>query len=221
MKHKPSPAMLVAIAALVVALGGSAVAAIHDISRGPIKVCVPAVGGKPVLTPKLGVCKPNYTLTEVGHEGVVDLARPTSVGAVEAVTTPATVPDPLTGGTWTQGAEELNVVTGELVVTTPTTAECTEGGGPASGDAELLLDGRLIAQAQLPPNEATPRTATVQFASGAAAQGFGSPFWVFKPGTATSHTLTVRIYDLCGVFGGLSTAHFTVDSVSLDVTGLG
>ncbi len=61
--------MIVAVTALVVALGGSAVAAVKLDSSTPLKVCVAAKEGKPVVTPKGGVCKKNYTLTEVNKEG--------------------------------------------------------------------------------------------------------------------------------------------------------
>ena len=67
--RRPSPAMVVAVAALVVALGGSAVAAVKLDSSPPLKVCVAAKEGKPVVTPKEGVCKRNYTLTEANKEG--------------------------------------------------------------------------------------------------------------------------------------------------------
>ncbi|HEV2981872.1 MAG TPA: hypothetical protein VGX51_10610, partial [Solirubrobacteraceae bacterium] len=38
-------------------------------AAGGTKVCLPGKEGKPIVTPKSGVCKPGYTLTELGAEG--------------------------------------------------------------------------------------------------------------------------------------------------------
>ena len=38
-------------------------------AAGGTKVCLPGKEGKPIVTPKSGVCKPGYTLTEFGAEG--------------------------------------------------------------------------------------------------------------------------------------------------------
>jgi hypothetical protein len=38
-------------------------------ASGGTKVCLPGKEGKPIVTPKSGVCKPGYTLTELGAEG--------------------------------------------------------------------------------------------------------------------------------------------------------
>ena len=43
--------------------------------------------------------------------------------------------------------------------------------------------------------------------------------WLLEPGSATKHTLSVTAWDTCGREGGASGAHFTVNSVSLDVIG--
>jgi hypothetical protein len=39
------------------------------VASGGTKACVPSKEGKPFLTPKAGVCKAGYTLTELGAEG--------------------------------------------------------------------------------------------------------------------------------------------------------
>jgi hypothetical protein len=38
-------------------------------AAGGTKVCLPGKEGKPIVTPKSGVCKAGYTLTELGAEG--------------------------------------------------------------------------------------------------------------------------------------------------------
>jgi hypothetical protein len=52
----------IALVGLLVVFATSAMAA-------GLKVCVPAKEGKPIVTPKAGVCKAGYTLTELGGEG--------------------------------------------------------------------------------------------------------------------------------------------------------
>jgi hypothetical protein len=49
------------VAVLAMAIGAGTAAA------AGIKVCVPAKEGKPIVTPKAGVCKTGYTLTELGE----------------------------------------------------------------------------------------------------------------------------------------------------------
>lgn len=66
MSKKLTACACVALLALVAAFTGSALAA------GGIKVCVPTLKeGKPIVTPKLGVCKTGYALSELpeGKEG--------------------------------------------------------------------------------------------------------------------------------------------------------
>ena len=41
------------------------------------------------------------------------------------------------------------------------------------------------------------------------------PAWLYEPGKATSHTLTAQVTDNCR-----GAAHFTVDSISVDVIGI-
>lgn len=52
----------VALAAIFLMLMGTAMGA-------GVKVCVPSKEGKPLVTPKAGVCKSGYTLTELGEKG--------------------------------------------------------------------------------------------------------------------------------------------------------
>src|SRR5271165_5883493 len=66
--RRPSPALIVALVALVVALSGTAIAIKAD-SSPPLKVCIATKEGKAIVTPKHGVCAKGYTLTEVNKEG--------------------------------------------------------------------------------------------------------------------------------------------------------
>lgn len=55
--------LAVAVLAVLVLTVGTVFAA------GGTKVCLPGKEGKPIVTPKSGVCKAGYTLTELGAEG--------------------------------------------------------------------------------------------------------------------------------------------------------
>lgn len=58
-----------AIVGAIVATGLLAVFGTGAAAAAGLKVCVPGVEGKPIVTPKAGVCKAGYTLTELGAEG--------------------------------------------------------------------------------------------------------------------------------------------------------
>lgn len=142
MRRRPTPATIIAIVALFVALGGTAVAASryiitstsqikpsvlkdlhgHDGATGPAGTPgqVGATGqagaqGTPGLAGNPGEKGATGDEGAVGKEGpqgppgasgTTIVARARSAGAVTSVTETLTA-DPLTGGTWAQGAEEL------------------------------------------------------------------------------------------------------------------
>ncbi|HST33709.1 MAG TPA: hypothetical protein VLJ80_09360 [Solirubrobacteraceae bacterium] len=58
-----------AIVCAIAATGLMAVFGTGAAAAAGLKVCVPGVEGKPIVTPKAGVCKAGYTLTELGAEG--------------------------------------------------------------------------------------------------------------------------------------------------------
>jgi hypothetical protein len=209
-------------------------------SSGPITVCVPAKAGKPIVTPKAGVCKPGYTLTEVGKEGsegrqgpegkegkgpstIVDRAR--SVGPVVASARPAREPDPLTESTWTQDAEELEEFAGQVTMTSPAYNACVPPEHQlATGTVEIELDGRPIGSSGDDFGASEPKTTTLTIGfepanEGQEAGGLGQQ-WLYEPGKETDRTLTARAWDDCGEGGGHATGHFTADSISVDVIGV-
>ncbi len=135
--------------------------------------------------------------------------------APEGSATYAIATDPLTGGTWTQAANELDQVFPDYTITTPPRASCsrkTPTGG-ALVQIEILLNGVHLDTYAL-GNNTTEETFTFDPIQEA------SFIPLFPPGSKeVAQTLTVMIGDDCGWEGGNSGGHFTVDSVELDVLG--
>jgi hypothetical protein len=62
--HGSQPLFVALIATVALATVGTATA-----GAAVLKVCVPSKEGKPIITPKAGVCKTGYAMTELGGEG--------------------------------------------------------------------------------------------------------------------------------------------------------
>jgi hypothetical protein len=119
---------------------------------------------------------------------------------------------PVTGNTWTQGADEIDVFFGEVTVTGPAT--CTGGGGPFGSLMVTLAIGGTIRFGSLLGVGAT--TETVDFLAGP-----GGPFgdnrpWLFEPGAATPRTASIEIHDYCMNAG----EDFTVNSVKVNAVAM-
>ena len=134
-------------------------------------------------------------------------------------TSPATeyafVPDALISATWIQNGGELNELVGQVTEKAPPMSECTEASAsiPAKGLVEVFLDGIAVGRAA--PGS-TPSASTVS----ANIQWLetGGNF-LFEPNGNTAHAFTAKIGDGCGLNGGNSGGHFTIDSVKIDVLG--
>jgi Collagen triple helix repeat (20 copies) len=217
-KLRPSPALVVAVAALVIALGGVAYATIPD-SSGVIHGCYGPLGVLRVIDPSTGAhCTALETPIQwnqtgpqgpAGPQGPVGATGPVGPAGASGPTGPQGPMGPqgprgsaimarasLTSpGTWTQAANETDEIVGSAVVTS------TGGGLPILA---VDVDGQ-----QLGPNVALssyinssapfspPETVT-----------FVLPNAVFESGVVVGHTISVQ--QLGG--GGLA-------SVSLDVIG--
>jgi hypothetical protein len=220
--RRPSPATMIAVAALVIALGGTAVAASRYIitSTSQIKPSVL----REIRSPSAH--SSTVTLAASGAHAVRARVRSTPV---TTVTEPSEVTVPLTDATWTQHIEELNQLFGELTYTDAGSMCSVEKGLGSIAKVTIRLDGISIAtlQAQsLGDTSATTHTIPI----GLAFTSSPSPekpwvttpplLWLYEPGPATSHTITAQVSDDCGVRGGHAESHFTIDSVSIDVVGL-
>jgi hypothetical protein len=149
------------------------------------------------------------------------VARARSAESVTTPTEPTEAAVPLSGATWTQGADEVDQIIGQITYTIPATTECNIGpsGSGAAVRYKVLLDGNELTDEVGAENGIGPRTETVPI------------FWskrrnnpqaalLYEPGQPTSHTLTVKGRDQCGLNGGPATKHFTINSVSIDVIGV-
>jgi hypothetical protein len=223
MPHRPTPTSIIAVLALLVAFGGSAVAASHYIITSTTQIKPNVLRYLRGHTGARGQTGPSGETGEAGKEGSPGTeggqgpsgtsetnvaARARSVAAVTS-TTGTPTPDPLKSGVWTQGAEELDQLAIQIEVTSPSEASCTqnaEGNSiPPVGRATIEVDGKAQTEIDLPVSE-SETTDTVQGSS-----------WLFEPAKSTSHTLTAAVSDRCGVGGGNSGGHFKIDSISIDV----
>jgi hypothetical protein len=238
--RKPSPAGVVASLALFFALGGTALAAKHYLitSTNQIKPSVlsalhGSVGARGPAGPRgaagaNGQPGPAGSGGPQGPQGLAGPAGATVVARIRSVApaatqsteegTPTLVGDPLNVG-WTQHADELNQLTGQVTITVPPEAAC-EGSGAA---VEILLDGSLVGGAAAHPGELeTTETLPIGWTEEAPN---GGPFatwpeqslspWLFEPGKDTSHALTAQVADTCTAGG-----HATIQAVSVDVLGV-
>jgi hypothetical protein len=134
-----------------------------------------------------------------GLPGSAIVARVRSTSALTPTTAGTYEQVPLTGNTWTQAGDEMNVgwLKAEL-----TNNACVGGPGSPVGSSVVLnvkVDGAVVAPFVI---------------------GSTSPMWAafpvdLEPGTATTHTLTVEATHSC-----VESGSFTLDSIAVNVVGI-
>lgn len=221
--HRPSPAMVVALAALFVALGGSSYAALalkansvssNHIKDGQVKrsdIAKNAVNAGKVADFSLlaqdfkagqlpagpkgdtGPQGQQGATGETGPAGTGIVARVRSTGAVTPATPAVYEEVPLTGNTWTQAADEMNTAWLRADVTN----------NSCSGIVPSALLKIKVNGTEAP------------FLGG---QGNPSlPIWgafpiSLEPGAATPRTLTLEVSHGCSTSGS-----YTVNSVAINI----
>lgn len=210
MFRRPSPALLVAILALIVALAGTAVAAERYVitSTGQIKP---------------SVLKELRDLRATAHASTVEVPRSViahdySLGPVTTGGLYEPVADPLAPVTWTQQATELNGFAG--------TAELTVGTGCGEG-AQVTINvdvpgwtgytvGSLKKEEVLVGGWGTYSSVPTvgEIIKIDLVGNAGTAWTLFAPGKPTTRTLSASI-----VNEARAGCHITVDNISIDVTG--
>jgi hypothetical protein len=141
-----------------------------------------------------GATGPAGAAGQDGNASIILRARGTG-----SVTAPhgASTSVPLSGATWTQGANDLNLVTGSMTIEVP--ASCTGSFGNA---VILSVDGvpnTFVSAPTTPAN--TSITVPVVISD------------VTEPGTATQHTITAKLANSCTKSG----EDYTVTNAKIDV----
>jgi hypothetical protein len=132
-----------------------------------------------------------------GHDGSASISA--RIAGTTTVTAPhqASTNVPLTGATWTQAANSLNLITGSMTIEIPAT--CT---GSFGNELVVSVDGNPTTIA-LAPTVPANGTATVPFAVSE----------VMEPGSDTQHTLKAALANSCAKSG----EDYTVSNVKIDV----
>ncbi len=242
----PSPAMGIAVAALVVAIGGSAFAATHDASTG-VTVCVPNVGPRPLLTPSRAKdCRKGYERREIGNEGPPGPRGPEGIGIAaefesrKELTTHSGSPEepdwavdePLGSPTWSGYGEANDLLLGEARIETPASSSCgvSVDGREVEGEAIVLIqdDYWPIGVVTIPAGSGTVTRPIVWGQRQERAEGTDEHFGTFRSGAEEvgriwgseypgQNELRVLAADDCGANGGKSGGHFVVRYISIGV----
>jgi hypothetical protein len=132
-----------------------------------------------------------------GHDGSASIAVAAKQGGSVTAPDSATTSVPLSGASWTQGANDLDLITGSMTVQIPAT--CTGSFGNS-----LVVDVDGVANTfALAPTAPASGTETVPFVVSELTQ----------PGSDTHHTLTTSLANTCTKSG----ENYTVSNVKVDV----
>jgi hypothetical protein len=198
--------MVIALVALSLAMAGTGIAASRYLVTSTSQI-------KPSVLRELRV--------QAAHAAAIKLAASgahavrTRARSVGPITTPTGVTsarsDPLSGATWTQHAEELNQLTGQVTVSGPG-SKC-EG----YGQIRVRVDGELLGSAGFSTGETTTEALEVSWMEPREPRAsLLQSVWLWEPPSAVTHTLTAEAWDDCEEPG----VHYTINSVSIDVLGL-
>jgi hypothetical protein len=190
--RKPSPTTIIAVVALFVALGGTAVAASRYIITSTSQI-------------EPSVLKALRREAEASAASVTS-PRPAKGAHLRADATEV----PLSDASWTQYPEEVNQLFGEMTVTRPSEAECPGRDRPFY--VSLYVNGESVGEEEFKngPSQ-TEETDVLGWVQGTAN---GTDMWLFPSSEAKEDTITVEPVESC------PKGHFTIDSITVDVEGV-
>jgi hypothetical protein len=248
MRRRPTPASIIAVVALFVALGGTAVAASRYIitSTSQIKPSVlKDLRGHNGATGPAGATGQAGAAGQAGAQGV-----PGSAGtAGEKGATGNEGPSGKPGEPGPPGASGTTIVARARSAGAVTSATETPTADPLTGDVwtqgaeeldQLVLQFAVTMPAETECTHKVGQNGLLSYTGIATIRLDGTPrwksylsarasettetiegsIWLFEPGNVTSHTLTAEVTDECGAGGGNSGGHFKIDSISIDVLGV-
>jgi hypothetical protein len=200
---KLSYANVMATLAVFVALGGASYAAIKlpKDSVGSAQIKPNAVNGSKIANGSLtakdfaggpgqvadGAPGPPGTPGAPGLDGAAITVRARSTSGVETPADHSFVTVPLTGGTWTQGAADLDIGPfGSLTVTAPGPSTCGSS-GLANLDWTIEIDGKVFAAGTTQiPRDGASHTFHINLSN-----------FLIEPGSDTQQTATAKVSSVC------------------------
>lgn len=234
-RRRPSPAMIVALLALFVALGGTGYAAIvlpansvgtKQLKKKAVtggKIAANAVTSSKVRDGSLlatdfaarqlpqgpkgdhGDTGEKGDVGPSGRDGAAIAARVRSTSSVDTPADHSTIPVPLASNTWTQAAGELDLGPFGIVTYTAPGADTCGGTGLALLQVEIAIDGKPFSFT----NVGTLRDGATRTAR------FDASHYLFEPDAALAHTATAKVSSGCE--SGSFPAPFRVNDLRFDV----
>jgi hypothetical protein len=148
-----------------------------------------------------------------GRDGAAVVARVRSTGSVETPADGSSVSLPLTSATWTQAANEVDLLPyGDVKITLPDSNHCSTAGSPPNvtgGFVDVFIsvyvDGSLVSSTTIPgPAD-----------GGTKHPRLPAPTYLYEPGSAAAHTVTAKFSSQCDATA--EHASVTVSDLTLDV----
>jgi len=196
---------IISVLALVVSLGGTAIAADHYIITSTSQI-------KPSVLRALQK-QPEARVSALATAGVHSVvARVRSTAPVTTVSEPGEVNIPLMGASWTQRGEEVDELIGRVIVSRPGSALCGSTQGSAVGS--ISVDGQAVGEFITSDSE-EPSQDISRSIEWDGEFGADEAKWLFEPGKTVTHKLTATVYDTCKPSSG--SGHFVIDSIAVDV----
>ena len=230
--RRPSPALVVAVLALLVALAGTGYAAIalpansvgsRQLKRSAVtrtKLAADSVSGSKVKDRSLlaadfaagqlpvgprGATGPQGGTGHAGRDGAAIAVRARSSVGVNTPADHSTVTVPLAASAWTQAPDELDLGPyGRVTYTAPDASSCG-----ASGLADLMIQIDVDGKAFSVTNISTIRDGGTRSAT------LDPSRYLFEPGQSRPHVATATALSVCE--SGPAAAPFTVSDVRFDL----